>query len=175
METPRLLLRPLTLADADDYFGIVGDPLAMRYYPQIRDRAYAEQRIAAALERYARGEHDFWAVTLKSSGEFLGVCGLKVQIVEGAPENEIGYLFLARHWHHGYATEAASAWRNHAFNVLGYSYVISLIRPENEPSQRVAMRVGMARGRQVEYQGILHDVWRLDRQVESEQTLKHSQ
>lgn len=55
----------------------------------------------------------------------------------------MGYDFRSDHWHHGYATEAATAVRDYALRDLGLSHVISLIRVTNEPSRRVAERIGM--------------------------------
>ena len=58
--------------------------------------------------------------------------------------------------HQGYAAEAARACRDYAFTVLGFPEVYSIIRDTNFPSQRVALRSGMAvRGSFVKhYRGI---------------------
>jgi [ribosomal protein S5]-alanine N-acetyltransferase len=166
--TSRLLLRPLTMEDVDGLQEIRGDPEAMRYYPQVYTREETEARVRRALESYARGISDFWAVTLKDTAEFVGVCGIKLQVVEGVEEREIGYLLVRRHWHHGYATEAAAAWRDYGFDVRHEPYLISLIRPINLPSQRVAERVGMTRTRTVMFEGLEHEVWRIERGMRAE-------
>jgi ribosomal-protein-alanine N-acetyltransferase len=161
--TERLVLQPLTLEDIDGFQVIRGDPEAMRFYPKVYTREETEERVRRAIENYERGIPEFWTVTLKETAEFLGVCGIKLQSVEGKPEKEIGYLFQRRHWHHGYATEAACAWRDYGFDVLHEPYLISLIRPENLPSQRVAERVRMTRTRGVMFEGMVHDVWKIER------------
>jgi [ribosomal protein S5]-alanine N-acetyltransferase len=56
-------------------------------------------------------------------------------------EIEVGYLIHRPYWRR--ATEAALACCDYAFNVLDHQRVISLIRPENEPSQGVAGKLGM--------------------------------
>ena len=56
---------------------------------------------------------------------------------------EVGWLLHRKFWKRGYATEAATRIRRYAENTLGYAEVISLVRPENEPSQAVARRIGM--------------------------------
>ncbi|HEX4933003.1 MAG TPA: GNAT family N-acetyltransferase, partial [Gemmatimonadaceae bacterium] len=63
----------------------------------------------------------------------------------------------------GYATEAARATRDWIFAQLGASRAISLIRPENDPSRRVAERIGLAPARQVLRAGLVHDVWEMPR------------
>lgn len=56
---------------------------------------------------------------------------------------EVGYLFERAHWHRGYATEAARACRDYAFERLDAQEVFSIIRDTNLASQRVALRNGM--------------------------------
>ena len=56
---------------------------------------------------------------------------------------EIGYVFRRDRWHHGYATEAALACRDYAFETLGFNEVFSIIRDVNQASRRVALRLGM--------------------------------
>ncbi len=66
-----------------------------------------------------------------------------VQEVDAKTELEIGYMFLRKFWGNGFATEAASATRDYAFQRLGSKRVISLIDPANTRSIRVAEKVGM--------------------------------
>jgi RimJ/RimL family protein N-acetyltransferase len=81
------------------------------------------------------------------------------QEIEGIREIEVGYA-LARHAQgQGIATEAARACMNYAFTTLGEERIISLIRPENLPSRRVAERNGMAVEKEVDFQGLPHLVY----------------
>jgi RimJ/RimL family protein N-acetyltransferase len=52
---------------------------------------------------------------------------------------------------HGYATEAATACRDHARDVLGTNRLIAIIRPDNLPSQRVAEKIGLTHERDATY------------------------
>lgn len=141
--TERMRLRELTPGDADSLLGIFSDPEAMKYYPGTKDRDETGQWIARQRESYERNGFGLWLCELKQTGEFVGQCGLAWQDVEGTPEVEIGYLFLRRHWHRGFATEAAAACRDHGFDALRRDRLVSLIDARNTPSIRVAERIGL--------------------------------
>ncbi|MCZ6836144.1 MAG: GNAT family N-acetyltransferase [Planctomycetota bacterium] len=143
LETPRLKLRTLTLDDVDNVLGIFSDPIATKYYPSTLDRSQVIKRLQRSLDRYQADGYSFWACIRQSDGEYLGNCGLLKQEVEGRNYVEVGYQFLRRHWGQGYASEAAIACRDHAFETLEVDEVISLIVEANEPSIRVAQRNGM--------------------------------
>jgi RimJ/RimL family protein N-acetyltransferase len=55
---------------------------------------------------------------------------------------ELGWALIRAHWGHGYATEAAAAIRNWAYEFRGIDRLVSLISPDNIRSQRVAQRLG---------------------------------
>lgn len=143
LETERLRLRPMNMADVDDLLLIFSDLETMRYYPGTKDRAAAEGWISWNLGSYEKHGFGLWIASLKKTDEFAGQCGLVYQEVEGRPETEIGYLFLRRLWGQGLATEAAQACRDYGLSVLGRHRLVSLINPNNMPSRRVAEKVGM--------------------------------
>ena len=111
------------------------------------------------MQRYAEYGHGLWLVAERESQTPVGQIGLVMQEVEGATEPEIGYLVHRPFWRRGYASEAARAVREYAFGALGRSKVISLIRPENLPSQGVARSLGMAAQREVDFKGFRHIVF----------------
>ena len=144
LETDRLVLRQLTLADADSLLGIFSDPETMRYYPGTKDREETFAWIQWNLKSYAERGFGLWVVLLKDSREFVGQCGLIWQPdVDSRNETEIGYLFLRKYWNRGLATEAALECRDYGFKTLKLERLVSLIDPENRPSRRVAEKVGM--------------------------------
>ena len=74
----------------------------------------------------------------------IGQCGLTWQKWKEQTLLEIGYLFQKAYWHKGYATEAAMACKEYAFQVLHADRVYSIIRDTNTASQNVAIRNGMS-------------------------------
>jgi ribosomal-protein-alanine N-acetyltransferase len=143
LQTPRLSLREMTWDDLDFVAMMLGDPLVMRHYPKCYSREEAKAWVQKQLERYRDDGHGFWLAASRSTSEPIGQIGLLKQQVDGADEPEIGYLVHHPYWRQGYAAEAAGAVRDFAFGELGKSRVISLIRPVNVPSQRVALRIGL--------------------------------
>lgn len=161
LETERLMLRHLRPDDLDTMHAYLGDPQTMLYYPAPFSREFIKQGIEKNIERYAELGYGLFGVELKESGELIGDCGMVWQDLPDGPELEVGYHFSRMHWGHGYATEAAKACIEYAFRNAGVDHVISLIRPENVPSRRVAERNGLKIVRQVVWKEILHDVWEL--------------
>jgi RimJ/RimL family protein N-acetyltransferase len=143
LETERLALRELQPSDLGFVASMLADPEVMRYYPRCYTRDEARDWLERQRQRYQDDGHGLWLVCEKAGGEPVGQVGLIRQVVDGAPEDEIGYLIASRHWRRGFAYEAARATREHAFGALGRRRVISLIRPDNLPSQAVARKLGM--------------------------------
>ena len=101
---------------------------------------------------------------LKSSGGLIGDCGLYArQIVDGVEEVEIGYHVRRALWGQGYAPEAARACRDYGFARLEVNHLISLIRPENLQSRRVAEKIGMRLSKETVWRDLRHCVYRIDR------------
>lgn len=143
-QTDRLVLRKTEETDVQAIMEIFSDPLAMQYYPRTRSRDEAASWILRMQESYRLYGVGLWTVELRHSGEVIGQCGIVPQrIHDDIQEWEIGYLFLRRHWRHGYASEAARGCRDYGFENLHASHLVSIINPDNTPSIRVAQRMGM--------------------------------
>ena len=162
LETERLLLRELAPADLDFVAAMMGNAEVTRYYGRRFSRADAEVWLHQQIERYRVDGHGLWLVLVRSAGTPVGQVGLMLQEVEGRELPEIGWLLHRPFWGRGYATEAAAATRDAAYTRWSYGAVISLIRPENTPSQRVAQRIGMQPGRLVHFEGFEHLVFEVE-------------
>jgi len=86
------------------------------------------------------------------------------QEVEGESMLEVGYHLRRDRWGHGFATEAARACMDYAFRALLAEKVVSLIRPENLPSRRVAERNGMQVEREVMFHDLPHLLYAMTRE-----------
>ncbi len=159
LETPRLVLREMAAGDLDFIATMLADPRVSRYYERTFSRADSEGWLRRQLDRYRRDGHGLWLVVARDTAAPVGQVGLTFQEVEGTRQPEIGWLLHSPFWGRGFATEAASATRDAAFELWHYDEVISLIRPENTASQRVAGRIGMVPGRHVQFHAFDHIVF----------------
>ena len=163
VETARLLLREMSPDDLAFVALMLGDDEVMRFYPKALTRDESKGWLDRQLARYARDGHGLWLVEDRQTREPVGQVGLAMQEIEGQREPEIGWLIHRPYWRRGYASEAALGVRAWAFENLEEDHVISLIRPENVPSQGVAYRIGMAPVRRAIFHGYDHHVFRMQR------------
>lgn len=163
LETPRLRLREFVPEDVGALSRILSDPETMKYYPAPLDSAGVAEWIARNRHRYQMNGHGLWAMILKNSGELIGDCGITMQEVEGVRYREIGYHVRRDLWGKGLAVEAAQACREHGFTRLNADCLISIIRPENLPSRRVAEKNGMTLWKEVSYRSLPHCVYRIEK------------
>lgn len=140
LETERLRLRQFCEADLDAYAAIVADPETMTFISGPRDRARAWMDIAWCLGHWTLRGYGLWAAEEKASGALIGRIGLLFP--EGWPDLEVGWLVARSQWGRGLATEGGRASLAYAFETLGADHVVSLIRPGNVASIRVAEKLG---------------------------------
>jgi [ribosomal protein S5]-alanine N-acetyltransferase len=159
LETDRLVLRQFESRDLDPYAAMIGDPETMRYYPRPYSLQEAREFIERNVARYKANGFGLWVVEERGTGAFLGDCGLVVSLVDGIPEVEVIWHVVKERWRQGIATESAGAVRDHAFGTIGLRRLVALIRPENEPSNGVARKLGMEVEGEVRFQDLPHLLW----------------
>lgn len=143
LETERLYLREMTQDDFPSLCNILQDEETMYAYEGAFTDSEAQEWLDRQRVRYQKWGFGLWAVILKDNGKMIGQCGLTMQPWKEEEVLEVGYLFERSHWHKGYATEAAKACKQYAFDVLQAKDVCSIIRDINTASQQVAVRNGM--------------------------------
>jgi len=162
LETARLRLREMVPDDIGFVSAMLADPEVSLYYERRFSADEARTWLQRQRDRYARDGHGLWLVVDRETGDPIGQVGLAMQEVEGVRRPEVGWLLHRPFWGKGYATEAAAATRDAAFARWRYRQVISLIRPVNEASRRVAERIGMRAGPRVAFHGFEHIVYESD-------------
>lgn len=155
--TGRLRLRGWDEARRVEFVRVTNTPAVMRWLGGVA----APAAIAAALARldgYQRDfGHTFWAVERIADHALLGFCGLKRVNSPGGEHLhgavEIGWRFREDAWGQGYASEAAAASLDLAFNRFGAPEVVALTVPENTASCTLMQRLGMARTPDLDFEG----------------------
>lgn len=140
--TERLRFRRMSPADLDLMSDMLGDGDVMRFYPAPKTREQAAAWIAWNEANYAEQGYGLWIIETHD-GQFVGDCGLTWQNVNGTPRLEVGYHVVSAAQGRGYATEAATACRDYARDVIGSPELVAIIHPENKASERVAQKLGM--------------------------------
>lgn len=150
IETPRLILRPFTLDDAEASHAMSLDPEVMKFLGGVYEGTVEEHREMLRkapmgdYEKYGFGRH---AVIHKETGEYMGFTGLKY--IEELDEVDIGYRIKRNFWRQGYAYESALPCLDFAFNDLGLERVIALANPENEASTSLMKKLGLTYEKEV--------------------------
>ncbi|MBS2964676.1 GNAT family N-acetyltransferase [Actinocrinis puniceicyclus] len=144
--TERLLLCvPAPESDvADAYFAIHADPATNVHNPAgpMVDPAAAAPVLELWQRHWRAAGFGYWVVRDAAGGRIIGFAGVR-PVVEGEDFLNLYYRFHPSVWGRGYATEVGRAALALAASMAPGVPVVALIRPRNEPSIRVAQRLGM--------------------------------
>jgi RimJ/RimL family protein N-acetyltransferase len=146
IRTERLLLRPLTAADTDALLSYRGRSDVCRYLPfEPMTPELIATRLAGDWARHEltdEGQAINLGIEAADTGDLVGDLILFWRSREHAG-GEIGWVLHPDHTNRGYATEAATALLDLAFDDLGLHRVAARLDERNEPSARLARRLGM--------------------------------
>jgi len=145
LETRHLILRHQILPDLEYLWALYQNPNITKYIPDApKSRDEAREELEWHMHGHPKNpDFGLWATVLKESGEFIGRCGLLPSNIDGQDEVEVAYTIAEAHQGRGLGTEAAQAILQYGFDKLSLRRLISLIEPENLPSQKVAEKIGM--------------------------------
>jgi RimJ/RimL family protein N-acetyltransferase len=131
----------LQVEDFEEYAAIHMDFEVTRFTTRTQlTRMEAWRHLATIVGHWHLRGFGMWGVEELETGRLAGRVGFHEP--EGWPGFELGWTIGRAFWGKGYATEAARASLDHAFNDMGRDHVISLIDPENVRSIAVAQRLG---------------------------------
>lgn len=149
IETERLILRELRLTDLDGMFELDSDPEVHKYLGNkpVKTREESQKIIENVIKQYDERGIGRWAAIEKSSGEFIGWSGLRLNsdITFNTKTNfyDVGYRLIKRYWGKGYASESSVVAIDYFFNTLQKSLLCGIAETENIASNRILEKVGL--------------------------------
>jgi [ribosomal protein S5]-alanine N-acetyltransferase len=145
LETSRLIIRMLERRDAEPYLAMVTDPEVIRYLPPAPPATMATARAAIESRHAMEAElgYAMWAVEDKTTGAFVGQCGLRAVDEDYGPEIDLAYHYLRTSWNKGYGTEAVIAVLGHGLGSIGLDRIVAVAMAGNVGSWRVMEKSGM--------------------------------
>ncbi len=152
LETERVKLRKISIADENDIFAYARLPEVSRYVTWDLHKTIADTRlfIHQVLERYKKDEAGDWAVVLKDTGQVVGTAGFP-RIDQPNFQAEVGYVLSRDYWGRGLMTEVLMRLICFAFEEMKLNRVEATHFPENSASGRVMQKAGMS------YEGLLRE------------------
>lgn len=144
VETPRLILRRMSLRDAPDLFEYSQDPEVARHVLWTAHRSVAESRayIRWVRQQYANSAPSSWCIEEKQTGKVIGTIGFMAYRPEDLTV-EVGYSLARSRWNQGLMTEALQAVLSQCFSVLRLHRVEAQHFSANPASGRVMLKCGM--------------------------------
>lgn len=121
------------------------DPEVMRYFPN----TLTEEDVRIAIDNYRKHcdtyGYTYFAMDELATGKFIGFTGLKLQTFESeyTPSVDIGWRLTKSAWGNGFATEAAQACMDAAFNLFDLTEVYSYCPAINKASEAIMKKIGM--------------------------------
>jgi RimJ/RimL family protein N-acetyltransferase len=163
LRTERLRLVALQNRHFEAFAELHSDPQTMKHIGDGTplDRVGAWLHLATLLGHWQLRGYGVWAVEQLGSEELIGRAGLLHP--DSWPDPELNWMITPSMRGRGYATEAARAALAFAFDVLGFEQVVSLVRPGNAASGRVAARLGGTLAETIDFMGSPMQVFRYTR------------
>src|SRR5215467_7023522 len=162
VRSERLLLRPLAVGDADAMLAYRAREDVSRYVPfEPMSREDIIERIAgpwARTELTDEGQSLTLGAQLAETGELAGDVVLFWHSRKHAG-GELGYVFNPALGGRGYATEAAHAMLRLGFEGIGLHRIVARIEERNEPSAKLARRLGMRQEARLVHNEIFKGEW----------------
>jgi len=144
LETSHLVLRKLTINDAEALFKTVGDPEVMQFWAPGPDQTFFHtlERINAINTHWDKHGFGDWAIIEKQQKQLIGFCGL--HYLEGMSEVNVGYALEKAKWKLGFGTELLNALLNFGFDILGLKEIVAVIDPQNTASLKLIQKCGLS-------------------------------
>lgn len=141
LESERIILRPVSIEDAEDIYEYASDEETTRFVFDTHQNLEATKNVIA--EYFAKDPIGKYALVLKENNKMVGTIDLRVDMTH--KKAELGYTLNKKFWGNGYITEAANLLLELGFNIIGLERIYAMYDSKNKASGRVMERLGMTR------------------------------
>ena len=146
LTTPRLLLRPVTMDELDDFYRILTSPGVQEgtlSFPPDIDLEWARTRLEEGITKMQEGQCAYFHIHLRDGNGCKGVVGnIGLDLNERHRRGHLGYMIEERHRGKGYATEALIAMVEYGFDEVQLHRFCASTWTWNEASSKLLSRVG---------------------------------
>ena len=168
IETQRLVLREILPTDIAGMLELDSDPEVHRYLGDspVTDKERIIDVINFIRQQYIDNGVGRWAVIDKATNRFIGWAGLKFvteTINDHTNYYDLGYRIIRKFWNKGFATEAATALLNYAFEKLNIEVVCAWVDCDNIASNKVLKKVGFRFIKKFDLDGIMHNWYEIEK------------
>ncbi len=156
VRTLRLILRKPLQEDLDTVFRIHSDSATHKFSRKGPHKSVDESRVLLNewMEQWQKYGYGYWKISIQiEPDKVIGFGGITNKELEGEDFPNLYYRLIPEEWGKGYATEMSRAAIDVAFNKLGLSKVIAIVRPGNKPSIHVVERLNMILAKEIIYKG----------------------
>jgi ribosomal-protein-alanine N-acetyltransferase len=143
--TERLVLREITVRDAECIYKLLSNPEVIKYdtFELFTDIKQAEDLIECFSEGFRKKTAIFWGICLKNQSEVIGFCKCEIEIPK--IRADFGYDLRPEHWNKGIMTEALDAVIDFTFNKANVNRIEASVSNENNGSIRVLEKLGFVK------------------------------
>lgn len=171
-QTPRLVLRELTLENMEDLYQIYQNEEICHYIPPMGSLEEELDKHAAYIKNvYPFYGYGLWGIFTSKDNILIGRAGIQNQTIDGQHELELCYLVANDHQNQGYATEAGRSIIDFAIEELDASRLVAVIAEGNAASCQVAKKLGMSYEKDVTYHGFNCYLYSIDLKEEKRRRL----
>jgi len=160
LETSRLRLRPLSMADTAAVFEIHSDPETLKYWghDQMTSIEQAEDLIRGNMEWVDSGMAVYWAMERRERPGLIGTCTL-FKMDHQNRHAEVGYILNRSCWGQGFMTEALATMIDYAFTTLDLHRLEADTDPRNANSIALLKKFGFRQEGYFRERWFVHGQW----------------
>lgn len=158
IQTDRLLIREMRLDDAEQMYKMESDPDTHTY---LGNKPYTSaeqcrQYILQTQQQYMEDGVSRWAITLKSTGDFIGRTGFKLmrnRINGYVNYYDFGFRIMKKYWKQGYGYESAMGVLEYSLDELHRKNVHAMTDVANTGARHILQKTGFKFIEEFEYDG----------------------